>query len=136
MTSKTISGSITHGITLTTATYNYNPLYVTGTINTATGDGVRGDSTQAWTVGNTGTIVGTAGGGAVRLDAGVLINGASGVTGATIDGNGGAGVYNAGGSLTLTNFGTITVTGANGAPAVRLATTGTTANSITNFGRI
>jgi len=47
-------------VTLTTATYNYNPLYVTGTINTATGDGVNGDNTQAWTIGNTGTIKATA----------------------------------------------------------------------------
>src|SRR5712691_13437909 len=236
MTSKTISGSITHGVTLTTATYNYNPVYVTGTINTATGDGVNGDNTQAWTIGNTGTIkatagngvrlqdggtvtngstsatsalisgfndgiyiqatlgtatnfgtvvaganaigvflgaggivrngtpgttgavitsgyigvdianvpgtvvnfatiVGTASSGAVRMDAGVMVNGSSGSTAALVNGNSGVAVYNAGGSLTLTNYGTITVTGSGG-PAVKLTTVGTTPNSISNFGTI
>src|SRR5712691_3552838 len=237
MTSKTISGSITHGVTLTTATYNYNPVYVTGTINTATGDGVNGDNTQAWTIGNTGTIkatagngvrlqdggtvtngstsatsalisgfndgiyiqatlgtatnfgtvvaganaigvflgaggivrngtpgttgavinsgvigvdianvpgtvvnfatiVGTASSGAVRMDAGVMFNGVSGSTAATVNGNSGVAVYNAGGSLTLTNYGTITVTGSTARPAVKLTTVGLTPNSISNFGTI
>src|SRR6266536_5967599 len=63
-------------------------------------------------------------------------NGGSASTVATVNGNSGVGVYNAGGSLTLTNFGTITVTGSTGKPAVRLATIGTTPNSITNFGTI
>ncbi|MGC2415687.1 MAG: hypothetical protein WA459_23690, partial [Stellaceae bacterium] len=233
MQPKTISTSITHGVTLN-AGYNYIPLYVTGTINTAAGDGVQGDNTQFWTVDNTGTIeatagngikllgggavtngasgatsglisgyndgidiqgtlgtvtnfgtivaganavgvfleaggivtngtpgattariasgytgvdianvpgtvvnfatiLGTASDGAVRLDGGVLVNGGSASTAATIDGDAGVAVYNAGGSLTLTNFGLITVTGSNGRPAVRLDTVGTTANSISNF---
>ncbi len=64
MASKTVSGSLTHGVTLTTPTYNYNPLYVTGAINTATGDGVHGDNTQPWTLDNRGTIAAAAGNGA------------------------------------------------------------------------
>ena len=240
MVSKTIGGSLTHGVTLTTATYNYNPLYVTGAINTATGDGVHGDNTQPWTVGNSGTIaaaagngvkllgggsvtngasgaasavisgyldgvyiyapgvttgtianfaainagtngigvllngagsitngaaavtgavissgyiaveienvpgtvsnfgtlVGTAGGGAVRLDGGGLINGGSSSTAALILGNSGVAVYNAGGSLTLANYGRIIVDGSTGKPAVKLTTTGTTPNSILNYGTI
>ena len=54
MTSKTISGSVPAGVTLN-ATNNYNPLYVTGTINAAAGDGVYGATTQSWTVDNTGS---------------------------------------------------------------------------------
>ncbi len=240
MTSRTISGSLTHGVTLTTPTYNYNPLYVTGAINTATGDGVHGDNTQSWTLGNSGTIaaaagngvrllgggsvtngasgaasavisgnlsgvyiyapgvttgtisnfaainagangvgvllngaggitngaaaitgavissgyiaveienvpgtvsnfgtvIGTAGGGAVRLDGGGLINGGSSSTAALIDGKSGVAVYNAGGSLTLANYGRIIVDGSTGKPAVKLTTTGTTPNSVVNYGTI
>ena len=86
MPSKTINTSITHGVTLTTATYNFNPLYVTATINTATGDGVRGDNTFAWTVSNTGSINSAAVNG-VRLDGGGSVtNGAGGATSARISG--------------------------------------------------
>src|SRR5437764_349700 len=70
------------------------------------------------------------------MDAGIMVNGGSSSTAATVNGNSGVAVYNAGGSLTLTNFGTITVTGSTGKPAIRLATIGATPNSITNFGTI
>src|SRR5260370_32812800 len=86
MTSKTISGSRTTGVTLTTATYDFNPLYVTGTINTATGDGVHGDNTQAWTIGNTGTIKAAAGDGVYLAAGGNVTNGTSSARNALLSG--------------------------------------------------
>src|SRR5579862_1668992 len=115
MTSKTISGSLTHGVTLTAATYNYNPLYVSGAINTATGDGVRGDNTQPWTLGNSGTIAAAAGNGVKLLGGGNVTNGASGAANALISGYlDGVYIYAPGATTgTISNFATITA-GANG----------------------
>src|SRR5690242_3258919 len=110
MTSKTISANITHGVTLNAA-YNYNPLYVTATINTATGDGVYGDNTQTWTVGNTGTIEAAAGNGVKLLDGGTVTNGASGAASGLISGYN-DGIYIHGTLGTVTNFGTV-IAGAN-----------------------
>jgi hypothetical protein len=68
MTAKTISGSLAHGVTLNTATYNYSPLYVSGTISAAAGDGVHGDTGRSWTIDNTGTIKAAAGVGVKLLE--------------------------------------------------------------------
>src|SRR5262249_38874329 len=112
MTSKTISTTITHGVSLTTASYNFSPLYVTaaGAINTAVGDGVNGDATQAWTVANTGLIntTASAGYGVRLLGGGRVVNGATNATTAKITASTGGGVYikgSGGQTGSVTNFG-------------------------------
>jgi hypothetical protein len=80
VTAKTFTGTINTGITLATGVVseNYNPIYTTGLVtNSAAGSyGVHGNSGFAWSVNNSGTISGGAGG--VRLQSGGSVtNGAS-----------------------------------------------------------
>ncbi len=126
MTSKTISGSITHGVTLNVG-YPFNPLYVTGTINTAAGDGVQGDNTQAWTIDNTGTIEAAAGDGVNLAAGGNVTNGAGGAVSALISGFA-DGIYIHGTLGTVANFATIIGGNNAGDAGVKLTSGGTVTN--------
>ncbi len=78
------SGAIAQGETLGAAFIN--PVTLTGTIAAASGDGVYGPSSSAWTVVNAGWVIGDAvgialgGGGVVRNTASAAVQGGSGVT--------------------------------------------------------
>ena len=139
--SRTITGGATIVATITSAVTligSDDPLLITtgaegamGTIVGA-GFGIYGDTTQAWTITNFGTVEGTAGHGIRLRGGGAVTNGGTANSSASIYGysNGldiGVGFgYAAGGLGFATNFGTIV--GANGR-GVRLEFGGTLTNS-------
>ena len=122
----TITGTHTSAVTLATGTYS-NPVYVTGTIDVATGIALQGASGTAWTVTNEGLIRtrGTArfahDFGVALASGGEIINQAS----ATIIGF--AGAYVTGAVGTVVNAGTISG-GKGGYYGVELAAGGTVIN--------
>jgi hypothetical protein len=125
----TIFGTVTTGVTLTTA--YQNPLSVTANsyvTNTAGGDAVYGNTAAAWTVSNLGTIngTGTSGTGILLRAGGNVTNGASGSTIGLIKGYF-EGVVIEGSPGTVANFGTITSTRTNGA-AIDLVAGGSVTN--------
>ncbi|HEV2334514.1 MAG TPA: hypothetical protein VGS13_03345 [Stellaceae bacterium] len=125
------------GYTSSTYTLTTNPTTVTstGTIDVdstiAYIPGILGSGGVAWTLTNLGTIksLGTGGFGVDLAFGGLITNGASGASGALIDGAN-RGVYIRGGSGTVTNFGTVGGT-SGGGEGIHLDTGGAVFNQTT-----
>jgi hypothetical protein len=96
--STTITSTLAHGITLTSAVYA-NPVTIAGDIAAATGDGVFAGT--AWVIDNIGTILADVGTGVSLKSGGELDN--SG----TIESQGGYGVASMAGTVDITNSGQI-----------------------------
>src|SRR5689334_1888180 len=109
----TISSTITQGITLATAGSYASPLTITatGAVDAATGNAIYGDSTQAWTVVNRGTIAAASyGSEGIYLKHGGRVTNGAGTTSTALISGGFSGVDINGASGTVVNLGTIATT--------------------------